>query len=143
LAAAITSGTGHFSAGYPKRSTEPDISRQSFEYRPLLIGPWETGRTPTFKIRKPNLGDFAMPSRKDSSIARERLQLTAPISDDASLLKLEEYVAEYVREAKRRDVQQPDELISTVVDAVAHDYFRHVFRKQIRRSHAKPVRREN
>jgi hypothetical protein len=81
-----------------------------------------------------------MPSRKETALALERLQLAAPISDDASLLKLEEYVAEYVREAKRRDVQQPNELISTVVDAVAHDYFRHVFRKQIRRSHDKPVR---
>jgi hypothetical protein len=69
--------------------------------------------------------------------------LAAPISDDASLLKLEEYVAECVREAKRRDVQQPDELISMVVDAVARDYFQHVFRKQIRRSHAKPVRRQS
>ena len=83
-----------------------------------------------------------MPSRKESSIARERLQLAAPISDDVSLLKLEEYVAEYVREAKRRDVQQPDELVSTVVEAVARDYFRHVFQKQIRRSQAEPGRRD-
>jgi hypothetical protein len=84
-----------------------------------------------------------MPPRKESSIARERLQLAAPFSDDASFLKLEQYVAEYVREAKRRDIQQPDELISTMVDAVARDYFQYVFRKQIRRSHAKPARRES
>src|SRR4030081_2081509 len=54
---------------------------------------------PDFKIRKSNLEDFALPPRKESSIARERLQLAASISDDVSLLKLEEYVAEYVREA--------------------------------------------
>lgn len=79
-----------------------------------------------------------MPSRREPARARERLQLTTPICDDASLSKLEEKVAEYVRDAKRRDPLQPDELISTVVDAVARNYFRHILRKQ---AHVTPVRR--
>jgi hypothetical protein len=79
-----------------------------------------------------------MPSTKDSMRAGEPLQSATPIRDDASLLKLEEEVAEYVREAKRRDAIEPDELISTVVDAVARNYFRHVLRKQAR---VTPLRR--
>ena len=31
--------------------------------------------------------------------------------------------AEYVREAKRRNPSEPDELISTVADTIARDYF--------------------
>jgi hypothetical protein len=34
-------------------------------------------------------------------------------------------VADYVREAKHRDPSEPNELISTVLDEVARDYFRH------------------
>jgi hypothetical protein len=77
-----------------------------------------------------------VPSTKESR-ARES---ATPICDDASLLKLEEEVAEYVREAKRRDVLEPNELISPVVDAVARDYFRHIIRKQAR-GRVKPLRR--
>jgi hypothetical protein len=69
-----------------------------------------------------------MPSRRESTRARERLRLVTPICDDASLVKLEEDVAEYLREAKRRDAPQPDELVSTV----ARSYFRHIRRKQAR-----------
>jgi hypothetical protein len=47
-------------------------------------------------------------------------------------LKLEEEVAEYLRKAKRRDALGPDEQVSTVVDAVARNYFRHIIRKQAR-----------
>jgi len=54
------------------------------------------------------------------------------ISDDADLLKLQEQAAEYVREAKRRDLSEPNELVSAVVDAVARFYFGHVIRKQQR-----------
>ena len=79
-----------------------------------------------------------MPSGRESARARERLQLATPICDDASLSKLEETVAEYIREAMRRDPLQPDELISTVVDAVARNYFRHNLRKQ---AYVTPVRR--
>jgi hypothetical protein len=71
-----------------------------------------------------------MPSRNESMRARERLQSETPISDDANLLKLEEEVAEYVREATRS--KGPDELVSTVVDGVAQIYFRYILRKQAR-----------
>ncbi len=79
-----------------------------------------------------------MPSRNETMCTGERLQSATPICDDASLLKLEEKVAEYVREAKRRDALEPDELVSTVLDAVARNYFRHTLRKQAR---VTPIRR--
>jgi hypothetical protein len=79
-----------------------------------------------------------MPSRNQSMRARERLQSATPICDDASLLKLDEEVAEYVREAKRRGALEPGELVSPVVDAVARNYFQHILRKQAR---VTPVRR--
>jgi hypothetical protein len=78
-----------------------------------------------------------MPSGRESALALERLRLATPICDDASL-KLEEEVAEYLRKAKRRDALGPDEQISTVVDAVARNYFRHILRKQAR---VTPLRR--
>jgi len=71
-----------------------------------------------------------MPSRNESTRATARLQLETPISDDASLLKLQEQAADYVREAKRRAPSEPDELVSSVLDAVARDYFRHAIKKQ-------------
>jgi hypothetical protein len=74
-----------------------------------------------------------MPSRNESTHARDRLQSAAPVSGDATLLKLEEEAAQFVREARRRCTTEPDELISTVVDAVARDYFRHAVRTQLRR----------
>jgi hypothetical protein len=92
-------------------------------------------------VRSTDLQDqkeLAMPSNRESTRARERLQSATPICDDVSLLKLEEKVAEYVREAKRHDALEPDELVSTVVDAVARNYFRHVLRKQAR---VTPMRR--
>ena len=73
-----------------------------------------------------------MPSRNETARAHARLQLETPISDDANLLKLQEQLADYVREAKRRDPTEPNELISTVIDAVARDYFRHAIRKHRR-----------
>ena len=79
-----------------------------------------------------------MPSRNEIMRARDRFQSATPICDDASLLKLDEEVAEYVREAKRGDHLRPDELVSTVVDGVARSYFTYIFRKQAR---ATPVRR--
>jgi hypothetical protein len=75
-----------------------------------------------------------MPSRKETIRALERLQSATPISDDASLKKLEEEAAQYVREAKRRDATEGDELVSTVVEAVARNYFQHALRKQRRRA---------
>jgi hypothetical protein len=75
-----------------------------------------------------------MSSRKESTRARERLQSVTPISDDASLLKVQEEALRYVREAKWRNATEADEFVSTVVDAVARDYFRHAVRKQRRRA---------
>jgi hypothetical protein len=79
-----------------------------------------------------------MPSRNETMRAFERLQLATPICDDASLVKLEEDVAEYLREAKRRDASGPDELISAVIDRVARKYFRYILLKQARMT---PLRR--
>ena len=73
-----------------------------------------------------------MPSRNEGAHARARVQQAAPVSDDASLLKLEDQAADYIREAKRRSASEPDELLSTVIDAVARDYFRHAVRKRRR-----------
>ena len=73
-----------------------------------------------------------MSSRNESMRARERLESATPISNDANLPKLDEEVAEYVREAKRRDALGPDELVSTVMDEVARSCFRYILRKQAR-----------
>jgi hypothetical protein len=73
-----------------------------------------------------------MPSRNETMRALERLRLATPISDDASLMKLEEEVAEYLREAKRRDVSGSDELVSTVIDRIARKYFWNIILKQAR-----------
>jgi hypothetical protein len=76
-----------------------------------------------------------MPSRNESVRAHARLELETSISDDASLLKLQEQAAEYVREARRSDPSEPNELISIVVDAVARNYFEHTIRKNRYRPH--------
>jgi hypothetical protein len=75
-----------------------------------------------------------MHSRNESARAHARLQLEAPISDDADLLNLQEQVEDFVREAKRRDPSEPNELLSTVLDIVARDCFRHAVLKQRRRA---------
>lgn len=72
-----------------------------------------------------------MPSRNEATRARTRLEQDAPISNDGNLLKLREQVADIVREAKLHD-QSDDELVSTVVDAVARFYFRHAILKRRR-----------
>ena len=79
-----------------------------------------------------------MRSSKELARARERLRFTTPICDDASLVKVEEEFAEYLREAIRRDAPRTNELLVEVVDAVARSYFRHMLRKQER---VTPVRR--
>jgi hypothetical protein len=73
-----------------------------------------------------------MPSRRESTRARERLRLATPICDDASLVKVQEDIAEYLREANRRNAPYPDELLAEVIDAVARSHFRHILRKQER-----------
>jgi hypothetical protein len=74
-----------------------------------------------------------MPSRNESERARARLQLEAPISDDANLLNLQRQVEDFVREAKCRDGSEPNELVSRGIKALARDCFR--IRKQ--RQHAR------
>jgi hypothetical protein len=73
-----------------------------------------------------------MPSRNETKRAFERLRLATPICEDASLMKLEEDVGEYLREAKRRDASGPDELISPVLERVARKYFQYILLKQLR-----------
>ena len=73
-----------------------------------------------------------MPARNESMRARERLQLEAPLFEDANLSKLQEQAADYVREAKRRDASEPGVLVSTVLDAVARAYFRYAIRERRR-----------
>ncbi len=80
-----------------------------------------------------------MVSRNEARRAHERLQLETPISDDANLLKLQAEAAAYLREVKRRDPSGPDEVISTVLDAVARKYFRHAIGKQRRRTQVPSV----
>jgi hypothetical protein len=75
-----------------------------------------------------------MPSRNESAQATARLQRETPISDDAGLLELQEQAADYVRQAKRRDPSEPGELVSSVLDAVARQYFRYAINKQRRRT---------
>jgi hypothetical protein len=78
-----------------------------------------------------------MPSREFTR-ARARLQLETPISDDSNLLNLQEEVEDLIRQAKRRDPSEPNELVSKVLDIVARDYFRHAILKQRRRAHVWP-----
>jgi hypothetical protein len=75
-----------------------------------------------------------MPSRIESLRAQGRLQLEAPLPDNADLLDLQERAADYVRKAKQRDPSEPNELVMTVVDAVARFYFGHIIRQQQRRA---------
>ena len=80
-----------------------------------------------------------MPSRNESARSLARLQLETPISDNANLLNLQKQIEDLVREAKRRDPSEPNELVSTVVDTIARDYFRHAILKQRRLASPKGV----
>ena len=73
-----------------------------------------------------------MPSRKASENASARLQRETPIFADTSLLELQRQAADYVRESKSRHASEPDQLIASVFDALARDYFRHVVRKKLK-----------
>jgi hypothetical protein len=75
-----------------------------------------------------------MHPRNVTARARARLQLQTPISGHEDLLKLQDQAVEYISEAKRRDPAGPNELVSSVIDAVARDYVGHVIRKQRRRA---------
>jgi hypothetical protein len=75
-----------------------------------------------------------MPSPKKHE--RSRALCEAPVTDENSLLVLQEQAADYIRESKRRHSSEPDELVSEMLRAVARDYFRHVQRKTLRRKRA-------
>ena len=126
------SGTRHYQARWSGRSPEPVINRHPEEHRLLLIGLGKTAaeQTATFKIKTQNVLEVVMSSRNEYARAQAqvRLQLETPITDDASLLPLQEEAAAIVREAKRRDPSGTDELVSTVLDEVARSYFRHALR---------------
>ena len=75
-----------------------------------------------------------MPSGSESAQASVRVQREAPISDDPGLLELQEQAADYVRQAKRQDPSESGELVSSVLDAVARQYFRYAINKQRKRT---------
>jgi hypothetical protein len=73
-----------------------------------------------------------MPSRKEYQNASTRLQREMPISADTSLLELQQQAADFVRHSKRLHATESDDLVASVFDALARDYFRHVVRKKLR-----------
>jgi hypothetical protein len=75
-----------------------------------------------------------MPAGRETTRARARLEAETPISNDMDLINLQEQAEEYVREAKRSDPSGPNELVSSVVDAVARNYAAHIIQKQRRRA---------
>src|SRR6266446_10661658 len=101
-------GTIGFGSRVGNRTYHEVVNPAIFLKIPTVIDrAWETGRSSYSDLQdqkiKNNLGGFVMPLRNESARAQVRLQLETPISDDASLHKLQEQVADYVREAKRRD----------------------------------------
>jgi hypothetical protein len=54
----------------------------------------------------------------------------APLPDDTELQRLRELSLDYIREAERREGPPKEEQISTVLDAVARDYFARALRHQ-------------
>jgi hypothetical protein len=97
-----------------------------------LVGLGQPDAAATFRSNK--LLEAFMPSRNEFARARARLQLETPISSGEDLLKLQDKAVEYISEAKRRDPAGPNELVSSVIDAVARDYVGHVIQKQRRRA---------
>jgi len=108
--------------------------------KPTVIDRWENGSLHDLQDQttKNNVGRLSCPQATKRSAAFERLRLATPICDDASLMKLEEDVTEYLREARRRDASGPDGLISTALERVARKYFQHILLKQ---SRVTPLRR--
>jgi hypothetical protein len=63
--------------------------------------------------------------------AQHLLAQIAPLPDDTELQRLRELSLDYIREAERREVApEKGEQISTVLDAVARDYFARALRHQ-------------
>jgi hypothetical protein len=74
---------------------------------------------------KSTIMEAFMPSRNAIARARARLQSETPISGDEDLLKLQDQAVEYIRDPKG-----PNELVSSVIDAVARNYLGHFIQKQ-------------
>ena len=72
-----------------------------------------------------------MPSQNERERSRARLQRDAPISKDVSLAQLQQQAADYVEESKRRHATEPHELIASMFDALARNYFHHLVRKKL------------
>jgi hypothetical protein len=74
-----------------------------------------------------------MPLRNEAARrARERARHALhamPISDDETLMKLQDQAEEYFREAKRRNPSEPDDSLSTTLDAISRKYFHYAAKK--------------
>ena len=62
-----------------------------------------------------------------NALARARLQLEAPLSDDADLSKLNEEASVYIDESRKLDG-----VVSFEWETIARDFFSHVARKKQR-----------
>ncbi len=73
-----------------------------------------------------------MPSRNENESMRfqARLESLTPLPSGENADQMRNKVHEYIREAERRDPSKSDELVSTVLDHVARDFFRHPVQKK-------------
>lgn len=71
--------------------------------------------------------------------ARDLLATVYPVPDDVEFRRLRELAIDFVQEAERREAEkrgravEPDELISTALDAVARDYFKRAVLRAVSR----------
>ena len=71
--------------------------------------------------------------------ARDLLATVYPAPDDVEFRRLRELAIDFVHEAERREAEktgravEPDELISTALDAVARDYFKRAVLRAVSR----------
>jgi hypothetical protein len=61
---------------------------------------------------------------------RARLESQTPLPSGEDADQLREQVQEYIREAERRGSSKSEELVSTVLDHVARDFFRYQVQKK-------------
>jgi hypothetical protein len=73
-----------------------------------------------------------MPSRKqnESIHFRARLETQTPLPNGADAAQLRDRVQQFVREAERREPSKYEEMVSTVLDGVARDFFRYQVQKK-------------
>jgi hypothetical protein len=67
-------------------------------------------------------------TRRARERARHDLE-SMPFSDDESLLKLQNQAEAYLREAKRRNPVNSDDLMSETIDAISRKYFHYAVRR--------------